>query len=99
MYRDVQQVFGHCNFFAIFHTGIQPQFFKTFQTQFLFDFDDNLNTKQNFERQKYNTMIVHLKTNNLSLHLNHEYLKSVLPKIFKNNHRNLHTFSLLTFCW
>jgi hypothetical protein len=23
-------------------------------------------------------MIVHLKTNNLSLHLNHEYLKSVL---------------------
>ena len=33
-----------------------------------------------FELQKYNTMIVHLKTNNLSLHLNHEYLKSVLPK-------------------
>ena len=25
-------------------------------------------------------MIVHLKTNNLSLCLNHEYLKSVLPK-------------------
>jgi hypothetical protein len=22
MYRDVQQVFGHCNFFAILHTGI-----------------------------------------------------------------------------
>jgi hypothetical protein len=34
----------------------------------------------NFERQKYNTMIVHLKTNNLSLCLNHEHLKSVLPK-------------------
>jgi hypothetical protein len=39
-----------------------------------------LNTKLNFERQKYNTMIVHLKTNNLSLCLNHEYFKSVLPK-------------------
>jgi hypothetical protein len=37
-------------------------------------------TKLNFERQKYNTMIVHLKTNNLSLCLNHEHLKSVLPK-------------------
>ena len=36
--------------------------------------------KTNFERQKYHTMIVHLKTNNLSLCLNHEYLKSVLPK-------------------
>ena len=36
--------------------------------------------KTKFERQKYNTMILHLKTNNLSLHLNHEYLKSVLPK-------------------
>jgi hypothetical protein len=39
-----------------------------------------LNTKLNFERQKYNTMIVHLKSNNLSLCLNHEYLKFVLPK-------------------
>ena len=27
-------------FFSIFHTGILPQFFKTFQTQFLFDFDE-----------------------------------------------------------
>jgi hypothetical protein len=41
----------------------------------------DLNTKLNFECQKYNTMIVHLKTNNLSLCLNHEHLKSVLPKI------------------
>ena len=39
-----------------------------------------LNTKLNFERQKYNTMIVYLKTNNLNLCLNHEHLKSVLPK-------------------
>ena len=38
--------------------------------------------KTKFERQKYNTMIliVHLKTNNLSLCLNHEHLKSVLTK-------------------
>ena len=36
--------------------------------------------KTKFERQKYQTMIVHLKTNNLSSCLNHEYLKSVLPK-------------------
>ena len=43
-----------------------------------------LYTKLNFESQKYNTMIVHLKTNNLSLCLNHEYLKSVplLVKLF-----------------
>jgi hypothetical protein len=40
----------------------------------------DLNTKLNFERQKYNTMIVYLKINNLTLCLNHEHLKSVLPK-------------------
>ena len=81
-------------FYYIFH--IKPHFLNTlFQSRLLFDFDDflptktelnvvlqvhNLNTKQNFERQKYNTMIVHLKTNNLSLCLTHEHLKSVLPK-------------------
>ena len=41
-----------------------------------------VNTKQSFERTKYNTMIVLLKTNNLSLVLNYEYLKFVLKKIF-----------------
>jgi hypothetical protein len=30
--------------------------------------------------KKHNTMRVHLKTNNLSLCLNHEYLESVLHK-------------------
>ena len=40
-------------------------------------------------------MIVLLKTNNLSLCLNHEYYKSVLQKLFQNNHRKLHKFSLL----
>jgi hypothetical protein len=36
-----------------------------------------------------------LKTNNLSLCLNSEYLNSVLQEIFKNNHRKRHTFLLL----
>ena len=40
-----------------------------------------LNTKLNFERQKRNTMIVLLKTNNSSLGKNREYLKSVLQNI------------------
>ena len=40
-------------------------------------------------------MIVLLKTNNLSLCLNSEYLNSVLQEIFKNNYRKRHTFSLL----
>ena len=39
-----------------------------------------INTKLNFELQKHNTMIVPLKTNDSSLCLNHEYLKSVLQK-------------------
>ena len=70
-------------FYYIFH--VKTHFLKTlFQSRLLFDFDDFFTNKNrikcSFERQKYNTMIVHLKTNNLSLCLNHEHLKSVLPK-------------------
>jgi hypothetical protein len=54
-----------------------------------------LNTKFNFGRQKHNAMIVPLKTNNLSLCLNREYLKSVL-NFFLNNHRKLHIY-VITF--
>jgi hypothetical protein len=36
--------------------------------------------KTKFRTSKTNTMKVHLKTNNLSLCFNHEYLKSVLQK-------------------
>ena len=45
--------------------------------------------KTKFERQKYNTMIVYLKANNLSWCLNHEHLKSVLPK----------NYVRARFCW
>ena len=39
-----------------------------------------LNTKQNIEHKKRNKTIVLLKTNNLSLCLNREYIKCVLQK-------------------
>ena len=40
MYRDVQKVFGHCNFF-LYISYKTTHFFKTlFQSQFVFDFDD-----------------------------------------------------------
>ena len=39
-----------------------------------------LNTKQNIECKKRNATIVLLKTNNLCLCLNREYIKSVLQK-------------------
>jgi hypothetical protein len=39
-------------------------------------------------------MIVHLKTNNLSLCLNHEHLNLCSQKLVKNNHRKLHTFGI-----
>jgi hypothetical protein len=45
-----------------------------------------------FERQKHNAMIVILKTNNLSLCLNREYLKYLLQKYFN---RKINTFPLL----
>jgi hypothetical protein len=39
----------------------------------------NENIQITYVKWKYTTMIVYLKTNNLSLCLNHEHLKSVLP--------------------
>ena len=39
-------------------------------------------------------MIVHLKTNNLSLCLNHEHLKSVLPKNILNKLSQTTTYVL-----
>ena len=51
--------------------------------------------KTKFERQKYNTMIVYLKKNNLSLCLNHEHLKSVLPKNILITENYVHS----RFCW
>jgi hypothetical protein len=72
--------------------SIKPHFFKTlFQSQFLFNFDKKylptkaesnvvhtFNKKPNFEHQKNITMIVLLKTNNLSLCLNLEYFKMII---------------------
>ena len=53
--------------------------------------------KTKFERQKCNTMIVYLKTNNLNLCLNHEHLKFVLPK---NNLRIItENYVRSRFCW
>jgi hypothetical protein len=56
----------HCNFSLIYNLRIL--------------WDHEKNTKLNFECQKHNTMIVLLKTNNLSLCLNREYFKFVLQK-------------------
>jgi hypothetical protein len=52
-YRDVQKVFGHCNFLLnIFH--IKPHFLKTL---FPILWVHKLSTKLNFERQKFYTCI------------------------------------------
>jgi len=41
-------------------------------------------------------MIVLLKTNNLNMCLYHEYLKTLLQKIFEDNYRNLHSETLMS---
>jgi hypothetical protein len=53
-----------------------------------------LSTKINSERQEDNTMKVLLKTYNLSLCLNREYLKSMLSKNIIKESQKLDTFSL-----
>ena len=59
----------------IFH--IKPQ--SCFQKSIIVGFYNIRILKVHEQCQKHNSMIVLLKTNNLSLYLNHEHLKSVLP--------------------
>ena len=80
MYRDVQKVFCHCNFFYIFY--IKPHFCKIlFQSQFLFDFDEICTNKSENVCSFCDYFIIFLKAYILNIHSLNTNLNDMSSKV------------------